>query len=466
MARIMGVLVIWFLLVVMSLGCIRHSQAYNIVQSHKSASDPPSCLEPLTKKIAAQAIAFYKEMESKNDWGKLGISTGDKTIAIWVVPPVVDFENSIEIVGRKTTDRVRLRLMGLIETSLGAEIAKHKKEAKFRFLDNSEEGINQLFDLIDRKYSSKKFDDNDLREIGKFRKTHLLVKVTIIPGNKKNVAPLLTANLLSVETLIKFNFSGIVEINLDQCGENLKSQFELLIQNTLQQGRNKINSWTEETFKEEIAEFIKTKLYKHRGEPIFLDKFNEKIKFLDMLGYLEYLYSLTRSAILEPGDHEIVPFKELLNSCPVSSLNDLYDEKKNSCRIIISPRIIGVFPHEEGQFVKISLLIFIDGSAVAESVFSIKYVPKYVTICGTIPGDINDEDNLERARHKILREAARRVGEVFFANSQMIGDKLKVITNSLSHVRFDNALFNKRIVDNKLCFDINLERIIDLSFLE
>jgi len=463
MARRKGALAVWLLLVLMSWGCIRQAQATNKIQSRRTASGPSGCLEPLTSSIAEQAIAFYKEMESKKDWGKFGIGADDKTIAIWVVPPVVDFENSIEIVGRKAMDKARLRLMGLIETSLGAELAKHKKEAKFRFLDNSEESMNQLFDLIDRKYSSKKFDDDDLREIGKFRKTHLLVKVTIIPGNQANVAPLLTANLLSVETLIKFNFSGIVEINLDQCGENLKSQFELLIQNTHQQGRSITRSCVEETFNDDVAEFIRTKLYKYRGEPVFLDKFDEQIKFLDMLGYLEYLYSLIRSDILDTGNHEIVPFKELLNSCAVSSFKDLYTEKKNSCRIIISPKVVGVFPQDDGQCVKISLSILIDGAIDAARVFSIKYRTKYVTVCAAIPGDINDEDNLERARHKILMEAARRVGEVFFANSQMVGDKVAVVTNSLSHVRLIKALFNKRIEGGKLCYDINMERIIDLE---
>jgi len=61
------------------------------------------------KIIAAKAIEFYRDVEKQGNWKEWGIDEGEKKIKIWVLPPSVGFEGSMEILRKTSMNLARLR---------------------------------------------------------------------------------------------------------------------------------------------------------------------------------------------------------------------------------------------------------------------------------------------------------------------------------------------------------------------
>jgi hypothetical protein len=188
-------------------------------------SKSSDCFSGLTSIMAQNAVKFYQDVARSGNWEEWGIDENERSLKIWIIPPAVGFEKSLEIIQKSAKNEARLHLLSLIENSFGKKIGEAiGHSTKIQVIGNSKKTINELVGLMTEKYSRKVFEDDVHREIGLLTKANVLMKIFIIPGAK----PIMTAHFLSIEKGIKFDFSGNIKIDLSRCTHAVKRQFEKL----------------------------------------------------------------------------------------------------------------------------------------------------------------------------------------------------------------------------------------------
>jgi hypothetical protein len=421
------------------------------------------------KIIAAKTIEFYRDIENQGNWKEWGIDEGEKKIKIWVLPPSVDFEDSMEILRKTTMNLARLRLMTLIENSLGYQIQQNNARNFIQIIANSGKTVNQLVEIINNKYSKKIYESDVHREIGKLLKANFIMQVNIVTGEN----PIIMAHLLSIERGVKVAFTGNVSLNTDELSKNIQFQFQMLMDK--KKTKKPSTQYPEEYFKEEVSDFIDSKLYAYTKATIFIQKFQktaynqlpEAVNF----NHLEYIFDLLQASITEAGDYTILSSKNAIKAflskgkARNASLDREYNKTRESAAILIYPAIQWIEKTAAGIRFKISLGLNRDNDElIAKNIFTLdlKYNTNLVKFCETIEGDKNKYKNKLVARMRIYKKAAERVAGVFYTYGEMNGDEARDFIASEANVRFNHAVSNERIDGNSLCFDIDLNKIFNI----
>jgi hypothetical protein len=190
-----------------------------------AAEKNKTCLDLLADNMADNALKFYRTRVKDGKWNQWGINENEKQLKIWILPPIVEKERGLEIIGKSKKSMARFRLMKMIENSFGANLEEVKGPSEtIRIIANSKQTVNNLVKLISEKYSSNIFNPKYRREIGKMTSANILMQITLIPGD----APVISAHFMTVETGIKFGFSGNVQLVPENCRSGVKEQVKIL----------------------------------------------------------------------------------------------------------------------------------------------------------------------------------------------------------------------------------------------
>lgn len=449
------------LVLLLSLQCSQHAGNIQSAAGVNVKKPPSDCLGPFANDVVDKLITFYKNLGKKGDWKKWGIDQTEKIIKIWVLPPVVDFETSIEIIGRTDKDKARLRLMRLLESSIAKKIENHPNRSNFSFVDNSHENLEQMVRLIARKYSRKTFENRDFIELGKMRRANILIRTTIIPGDQPGIAPILISHLQAVESQLKFNFTVESQLNVAQCYDSIKNQFKFF---STRPGTERVEEeiYSGANLSPAVTEFIRLNLYNHTGETIFVDRFKSNKQFQIVGNYLDDLYSSIVDGVTRLKDFKVLSLASFLHSGDITDLAGKYRMKIDKSDIILVPRIVYVISMENGvRFIlSLSLEGKENGVVIGSKRFWVEYKTKYVTICEPI------KENKYKARIAALESAAMRVGFLLYAYSEINGEQLKEFKKLETYAQFNRAIVDETIANNRLCLTIDLNRITDFSFFK
>jgi hypothetical protein len=357
--------------------------------------------------------------------------------------------------------------MKLIDQSIGFEIENLKVKSKIELEENSQQTVNQIVEIITGKYSRDIYEGDVHRQIGKLTKANMLLKVSIIPGGDLEIAPIIMANLLPIEKLTKFNYSGSISIDLDGCSRNIKSQFKLLYSK-----RNGYDSYSETDFKQKIARFLKSQLFQFHGKDIFIDKFRRTAKndLAELnFNYWDYLFRLIHGAITDAHitrNHRVKTPIGLVKSHHKDRLDRIdhsYLKYKRNTKVLIVPEIVRVIKIDKGYRLNVSITVIKNPDVLIGQkifIFDLDYHHDFITLRQFIPGDVNDYKARKEARLYIYEQVAERVASLLYTGSVVTGDELTGIKSKIFCVK---AFSNERDDGKYLYLDIDLTKCINLN---